>query len=273
MHKSVLASTLTVLIATASTASATVVGFDNFSNPGALVGSTPDVGGNWTITGTIVTNPLTVSASQNLPMTTGQDAKFTLSSSIPTSAGTSTYLGADITLSAAAAAGDYFVHWGNDDASLFWGRVFARSSGAGFQLGITGTSGGGPTYGSTVLSFGTPHQLVVAWNFVAGADNDTFDIYVNPTDPSVQANNTPYLSAGWQTATDEPAGNILSGNVRQGGATTAPTIVLDNLVYSTTFAEASEAAVVPEASSFLMAGLVLSTSGVAIALRRRRLAL
>ena len=72
--------------------------------------------------------------------------------------------------------------------------MFVRSSGAGYQLGIVGASGT-VTYGATVLPFGSDQKVVIGWNFIAGTLNDTFDVYVNPTDP-IQANNTAYIAAG-----------------------------------------------------------------------------
>ena len=111
-----------------------------------------------------------------------------------------------------------------------------------------------------MLSLGTTYRVVVDWSFVSGPLNDTFKLYVSPTDP-VQANDTPYYSTTWASTSAEPA-QISAFNFRQGTAASAPAEKVDNLGVSTTFAEALA---IPEPASLaMMAGAGL------LALRTRR---
>ncbi|MDQ6630519.1 MAG: PEP-CTERM sorting domain-containing protein [Verrucomicrobiota bacterium] len=222
----------------------------------------------WTITGTNAINPLQVSAGMLSITNTGQDAFRAFNTPITPVDGTSFYYGLTLNLSAAQATGDYFVHTtpslGN--TSSFYNRLFAQSSGAGYVLGYLETSGAGGavTYGTTVLAFGTPYNVTVAYDFVAGPLNDTARVYVNPTSTNEFAN-TPYLSDTWTTITAE-ATNYAAFNIRQGSATAAPTLTVDNINVSTVFGDVAQVAPVPEPSTFALIGL-----GSLVVLFRRRL--
>ena len=76
----------------------------------------------------------------------------------------------------------------------------------------------------------------MAYNDVAGVLNDTGVLYVNPTDLSVEANNTAYLTKTWTStlAEGETFGAI---NFRQGTAANAPSVIVDDLNASQTFSE------------------------------------
>ncbi|MFA6043427.1 MAG: hypothetical protein WC718_00460, partial [Phycisphaerales bacterium] len=124
-----------------------------YSN-GALVGQD-----GWLRTGTIATNPLTVSNSATnggVAMTTGEDANHPF---LPASTDGSIYLSADFTVTSASTAGDYFLHFSDGSSSLFYSRIYARSSGSGFTLAMGTSSGTAVTYGTTELAFGTSYHL------------------------------------------------------------------------------------------------------------------
>jgi len=252
----------------AGVANGDIVFEDNYNNNGPLLGTTPGVGGVWTLNNSLV-NPLTVTGNILGLMNNGQDAYGAFSNAVPNSAGNGVYSGLDINISAAQAAGDYFFHLSDPvGTNSFFNRLFARSSGAGFQLGIVDTSGTGSTvsYGSGVLNFNQNYRVVTSWSFVAGTQNDVFSIYVDPTDPN-QAGNTAYLGGHVWTSTSvqEPL-NVSSVNFRQGSAANAPTLTTDNLTVGTTFAEAARL-VVPEPG---MAGLALfALVGMTGLIRRR----
>jgi len=220
--------------------------FNSYAN-GNLSGQGP-----WLATAAAAT-PIQVSSGRAQLGTSGQDEYAAFGSPVNNLDGTSFYYGLTLNLISAQATGDYFFHVSNPagTTSLFYERLFARSSGAGFQLGFVETSGSTTTWGTTVLSLNTDYRVVVAQNFVAGAVNDTFSLYVNPTDLTVEANNTPYLTRTWTSATAETA-TYAAVNLRQGSAGSAAAAFVDDILISKTF---SDVAPVPEPSSLAFAVL------------------
>lgn len=214
----------TALTAASSPVFAGTVFSDDFNSAdGPLLGTTADVGGTWTITGTSTTNALDIQSGEVDINNTGQDAYSAFSSSVPNTADKGLRTSMDIRVSAANATGDYFSHLSDPVGTTFnfYQRLQARSSGAGFQLGLVDTSGTGNTitWGTTVLSFGTDYHVGIDWNFVAGANNDTF---------AVSVDGSPYLAHTWTSVTAEPA-QVSAANIRQGTASNAPTLRLDDL--------------------------------------------
>jgi hypothetical protein len=233
---------------------ATTLFSDNFNSYSAanLVGQGP-----WVQQGTVSSNPIQATGTAVSMVSSGQDVNAPLSSPYTIGTDPSFYIGADLNLSAAQATGDYFLHWSTASGStIFISRLEARSSGSGYQLGYVETSGGTPTiaWGTAVLNFNQNYSVIVAYNSVAGPLNDTADIYVNPTDPAVRANNTPYASKTLWDATGVEATTLGAVNLRQGSATAAPTLSLDNLIVSTTFAEATSFTAVPEPTTLSLLG-------------------
>ena len=115
-----------------------------------------------------------------------------------------------------------------------------------------GTSSGtaGLVYGSTVLDFATTYTILARYDIVAGAANDTGALFVNPSNDD-GVGNTPYVAA---TNTGTDASLIGAVGLRQGTASSAPTVTIDNLVVS-----------IPEPASALLGSI-----GLLGLLRRRR---
>jgi hypothetical protein len=248
------------LAVTLLSARATPIFFDNFNSygNGNLAGQ-----GSWIQTDSIATSPIQVNNGTVALGTSGQDVYATFSSVVNNTAGTSFYVGASIDVTSAHNVGDYFLHVVRTPGttSTFYDKIFAKATTGGFLLGfqdLTGTI----NYGTTVLSLGSTYRLVMGENFVSGNMNDTFALYVNPTDLSVAGNNTPYLSTTWSSVSSE-APSYDAVNLRQGTSTDAPTLTLDNLVVSQQF---SDVAPVPEPSTLALVGL----GGAALRIFRRR---
>lgn len=233
---------------------------DSFTYPaGNLAGQGP-----WLQNGTSTVNPIQVSDGRVMMLNTGQDVNAALTSPFSLVDGTSFYIGLTINVSAAQ-SGDYFLHWSPATGStIFLSRMQIRSATGGFQLGYVETSGTGAslTWGTDVLSLNQDYRVVLAYNVVAGANNDTANLYVNPVDYAVEANNTPYLSDTWDSVTGETT-TMGAINLRQGGATSGATLSVDNLVVGTAFGDMQ---VIPEPSALALALL----GGLALLGLRRR---
>ncbi len=220
------ASALAVLVAAGTAQAQTVLYSTNFNaptytNPGALIGQD-----GWVITGTSVVNPITVNASGAVPLaTTGQDVNRPFTPAVLAPSGNSYFLSADITVSAAGATGDYFIHLGDGGTSNFNARVFARGVAGGFQLALATSSGTtGLIWGST-LNFGQTYSIVARYDIVSGLTNDTGALFVNPVN-AYGIGDTAYAAA---LTTGIDAGTISSVNLRQGTASNAATVVVDNV--------------------------------------------
>jgi hypothetical protein len=241
-----------LLVATASVHASPLFA-DNFTYPnGPLLGQ-----GGWTITGASVVNPIQVASGAVALTTTGQDAYSALPGGLTTiNDGTSLYVGLSLNVSAAQTAGDYFLHYSTTvgNTSIFPDRLFVKSDGAGgYLLGWSGSSSG-VTYGTTPLTLGTPYRVVVAYNAVAGTANDTAAIYVNPTDLVNVVGNTAYNTWAWTGGTEVSPNVIAEINFRQGTATSAPTLTVDDLDVSQTFSDAAVWTPIPEPSSLSLLG-------------------
>ena len=213
-------------------------------------------------------NPVQVNNGVVTIGNTGQDVYSPFSSPVTLADGQSLYFGLAINVSAAQATGDYFLHFtpSAGNSSLFYDRLFVQSSGAGYVLGLEGTAGGGATvtYGTTVLNLNTSYNIVLAYNYSSTTPSNSVDaVYINPTDPTV-GNNTAYLTAAWGSANAD-TNQIAAVNFRQGSSSAAPTLTVDNLVVSESFADV---VATPEPSTLALAAM----GGAAwlVAFRRRR---
>jgi len=185
--------------------------------------------------------------------TSGQDVRRPFDGAATATSG-SVYLAADITVSAAQATGDYALHLTDGGTSNFYARTYIKSSGTGFVMALGTSSGTAVTYGATVLSFGTTYHLLDRYDFVPGLVNDTGALYINPTTLD-GSGDTPYVAA---TTIGTDATSIAAVALRQGSATSAATLTVDNI-------QVTSVPAVPEPASMAL----LCIAGVGL-LRRRR---
>ena len=238
-------------------ANAAVYYSTNFSSGysnGNLIGQN-----SWAQTGTSATNPIQVTGGQAVVGTSGQDVYSSFSSPAPNTSGSTLYFAATMTLTAAQAAGDYFLHVSDPvgSASNFYGRVFAKSSGSGFVLGLSPNTTTA-VYGLSVLSFNQSYQVVVAWDFVTGAD--TFSLFVNPNSTDRATLSAYVVSAAF--ASGEPTAQVSAINLRQGTSSNAPSVRVSTLAAGSTLADVG---VVPAPGALALLGV----AGL-IGARRRR---
>ncbi len=135
---------------------------------------------------------------------------------------------------ATSGTGDYFLAFFDSlfNASNYRGRVFIKTSGTGFRIGVSKSGATAVAgYNSTDLVFGTTYQIVVKYKFVAGATNDSVKLYINP----VLGASEPLVPDGQAvtTETDIPVSATTGlGAIafRQGGgAASAATLTIDGI--------------------------------------------
>ncbi len=137
--------------------------------------------------------------------------------------------------SAVQDAGDYFLHLGPTTLStIFRGKVFAKKSGIGFQVGVTKASNT-PNYAATVYELNKTYLFVMKYTLKSGnSTDDEVVLYVNPTitekEPTTPISTTPAA----ESDTDSDIGTIA---LRQGTAANAPTVKIDGIVVATKWEE------------------------------------
>jgi hypothetical protein len=155
------------------------------------------------------------------------------------------YAGFLLKINSAQATGDYFMHFSNNGI-FFHGRLFARTKGIGYELGLAkGGAGGGGTAvynpASTTLTFGTAYYVVLKYNFGTDAANvtdDVADVYVFDTSVPVTEPGTSYVQATAGTGTLNELRRIA---IRQGVAANAPAGEIDYIRVGTTWADVTSA--------------------------------
>lgn len=153
-----------------------------------------------------------------------------------------TYASMVLSVSAAQATGDYFFALGNATSPLtYGGRIYIRSNGAGFSFGVQRSDGTVPVYESTVRSFNTNYFVVLKYEVVAGTTNDPVKLYVNPFPISIEPTVPDVVYNSIVAGTDIGGTTLSSVNLYQGTAANAPTLDIDGIQVSTTWAGVSTA--------------------------------
>ncbi len=136
-----------------------------------------------------------------------------------------------VNISVVQDAGDYFLHLGPSTLStIFRGKVFAKKSGIGFQVGVT-KAGNAPNYAAAVYDLNKTHLFVMKYTIKNGSTtDDDVVLYVNPVvtekEPTLPISATPTGEGD----TDSDIGTIA---LRQGTAANAPTVRVDGVVVGT----------------------------------------
>lgn len=212
----------------------------------------------WTQTSTATTNPIQYATDKVVVGSTGQDVWKSFQTQVVKANVSTLYTRIDFSVFNAQATGDYFFSLSDPagTSSNFYQRLFVRASGSGFNLGLMSTSGTGSltVWGNSVLDLNTLYSAVIAWDMVSGPLNDTFSLYLNPNsnDRSLLVSE---IQSNWTTTTgSEPPINISALNLRQGSATTASTVYVEELYVADTL---TDIGLIPEPSVLQMFGIGL----------------
>ncbi|HEX9950997.1 MAG TPA: T9SS type A sorting domain-containing protein [Rubricoccaceae bacterium] len=221
---------------------------DNFrGSPGSAL-----TANGWTAIATGATPVLSVTANNltfpNYPSVSGNAAGIGPSGQDVnrsfTSQTSGTVYAAFLVNVSAAQTGDYF--FGLErllGGSSYVGRVYARSAAGGVQFGLSRSSTNTtvlPVYTTTEYALNTTYLLVVEYQIVAGASNDTVSLNV------ISAGEDYSAEPATPTVTDPTVAADLAGigtvALRQGTTGQAPALTLDGLRVATTWAEAVQPA-------------------------------
>jgi hypothetical protein len=168
--------------------------------------------------------------------TNGEDDSHPFNGAASVSSG-EVYCSALINVAAAQATGDYFLSLYS--SAGYFGRLFVKSSGAGFTFGISKNTTS-PNYSAATYTYGVTYLVVIHYSFVTGSGNDPVYLYVNPTLKTAEPIGSPTASAT-VTETDN-TGGISMLALRQGTAANAPTLNVDGIIVATTWDEVIAAA-------------------------------
>jgi len=141
--------------------------------------------------------------------------------------------------------GGYFFHLGPDPVgTTFRGRVFIKKDASNnIAFGISKAATAAPDVAFTPFSYAlnTTYLLVVKYTIVDGTSNDTVSLFVSTNVPASEPAAT-VSATDIATQTDISPGTV---SLRQGTATTSPTVRVDGIRVGTSWADVTQAAVVP----------------------------
>eukprot|EP00900_Chrysochromulina_parva_P014535 jgi/Chrpa1/23082/Chrysochromulina_OHIO_Genome00023580-RA len=205
----------------------TILVRDDFSTDGNLVGSTPDVGGNWaTHSGT--TGQITV--SQGAITVSSAAAEDVNSAFTPAVTAGSVYAGMDLNYptpsSTTAGTGTYFTHFMPGAGTTYVCRVTPTGhTTTTYKLAISAAGAEVTTATAETLAYGTTYRLVYSYIIAT----KKCSLWVNPISEASTSILTPTTTAT-STSIDRIA-------FRQASATPPWTLSIRNLIVANTFAE------------------------------------
>lgn len=219
-----------LLAAAALPASAQVLLEENFSFTGALTSN------GWTAfsgAGTAVINASAPGLTYpNLPSSgagnaaaltaNGEDVRKPFSS--PSTSG-DIYASVLVNMTSASSGGDYFYSF-YSVANGYFGRLFAKTSGSGFVLGISKNATG--SYDTTELAFGTTYLVVIKIKRNEGTGDDVASLWVNP--PLGSSETTPAVT---NNSGNDPA---TLDNIALRQTSSTPVVRLGSILIGTTWA-------------------------------------
>lgn len=139
---------------------------------------------------------------------------------------------------AVTALGDYFAAFlPSASTTNFCTRVFIRkaitqTNKFAFGIAKNAVSGGATVYGDSTFTYGVTYLVVAKLTIVAGTPNDQVSLFTFSTsDPLPSIEPTPNIGPIGGTTADVP--DIGKFVIRQGGATLAPTLVIDEIFIGT----------------------------------------
>ena len=173
-------------------------------------------------------------------ITSGEDDSKIFS---PTVSSGSIYTSLLINVSAAQSTGDYFFGMCNSGSSYF-GRIFVKTSGAGFVIGVSKNGSAATSYDATVRSFGTTYLVVIKYT-ITGTNtslttDDVVSLWINPTLGGTEPTGT--IAGVGSGETDINTSAIFDRvALRQGNASNAPTLKVDGIRVGTTWSAVTAA--------------------------------
>ena len=128
----------------------------------------------------------------------------------------------------------YFLHLGQTvTGSTHIAKVFTKTSGTNFLIGITKLSESTPTYSTTEFTVGTTYLAVLKYNIIDGPTNDEVSLYVFDSSIPAEEPVTATIPAFTNTLSDYPIGSVA---LRQYSA--SQRIIVDGIRVGTFWLEA-----------------------------------
>ncbi len=198
--------------------------------------------GSTTTNSIVVTSPgLTftgypsVSGNAVTLLNTGQDDYYTFANPGPSSG--SVYMAFLMNVTAAQ-TGDYFIGLSAASSQTnYYDRIFVKSSGGGYVIGVSKSNETPQVYGTTELAFNTTYLVVTKYVFNPDTTNDdAISIFVINSDiPATEP--TPEIGP-YTISTKNDAADISTVTLRQGSATAAASLTIDGIRVATSWTEA-----------------------------------